>query len=40
MIMQSFIVAGEAHYDFWTLVSNGNSNSSLLYGLCFLTFQK
>ncbi|KAG7089337.1 hypothetical protein E1B28_011030 [Marasmius oreades] len=34
LIFQSFIVAGEPHYDFWTLVSNGLGCSPLNNAAC------
>ncbi|QRW05986.1 glycoside hydrolase family 30 protein [Ceratobasidium sp. AG-Ba] len=34
LMMQSFIVAGEAHYDFWTLVSNAIGCSPLSNPTC------
>ncbi|KAG8723636.1 hypothetical protein FRC12_024457, partial [Ceratobasidium sp. 428] len=34
LMMQSFIVAGEPHYDFWTLVSNGIGCSPLGNSTC------
>ncbi|KAG9096789.1 hypothetical protein FS749_007726 [Ceratobasidium sp. UAMH 11750] len=34
LMMQSFIVAGESHYDFWTLVSNGIGCSPLNNSTC------